>query len=97
MSIPIDEAPAGSAMDAAVAGFLDMLMRPHRNPSPVRIIQRELTARGWSQRDLAIRAGCTVEEIAGIIEDGKPLTLKVAEGLAQAFGTSASLWEGLGK
>ena len=66
-----------------------------RTVKPGQIIDRELTARGWSQKDLAEIIGRPVQAINEIIGGIKQITPNTAHELAQAFGTSAELWMNL--
>ncbi len=66
--------------------------RPARVVSPGRVIKRELTARGWTQKDLAKIMGRPPQAISEIVQGKKSLTPNTAVQLAQAFGTSPELW-----
>ena len=66
-----------------------------RTVKPGQIIDRELTARGWSQKDLAEIIGRPVQAINEIIGGIKQITPNTAHELAQAFGTSAEFWMNL--
>ncbi len=67
-------------------------LRPARATSPGRIMERELEARGWTQKDLAEIMGRPPQAINEIIRGGKQITPDTALELAEAFSTSAELW-----
>jgi len=66
--------------------------RPARAVPPGRIIERELDARGWTQKDLAEIMGRPPQAINEIIRARKRITPETAHQLAEAFGTSPELW-----
>jgi HTH-type transcriptional regulator/antitoxin HigA len=66
--------------------------RPARVTSPGEILIRELEARGWTQRDLAIIIGRPYQAINEIIKGTKQITPDTARELARAFGTSIDFW-----
>lgn len=70
-------------------------LRPARVPPPGRLIQREIEAREWTQKDLADIMGRPVHTINEIIRGAKRITPETALELAKAFGTSAELWMNL--
>ena len=55
-------------------------------------LQRELAARGWTQRDLAEIMGRPVQTVNEIMKGGKQITAETARQLAEAFDTSPDLW-----
>ena len=66
---------------------------------PSHIIEEELSARGWSRRELAERMGCDVDvnllSIDMYCECKSPdvrLGEETSEMLAKAFGTSSAFW-----
>jgi HTH-type transcriptional regulator / antitoxin HigA len=59
---------------------------------PGTVLQRELTARGWTQRDLAEVMGRPVQAVNEIVKGGKQVTAETARQLAEALGTSPDLW-----
>jgi HTH-type transcriptional regulator/antitoxin HigA len=59
---------------------------------PGNVLQRELTARGWTQRDLAEVMGRPVQTVNEILKGGKQVTAETATQLAEALGTSPDLW-----
>lgn len=63
-----------------------------RAVAPGEIIELELEARDWTQRDLAEIMGRPPQAISEIIRGVKQLTPETALELAQAFGTSAEIW-----
>lgn len=67
-------------------------LRPARAVAPGRILERELEARGWSQRDLAAIMNRPPQAISEIVRGAKQITPDTAIALAQALGTSAELW-----
>jgi len=66
--------------------------RPARVVSPGLILNNELEARGWTQRDLAIIVGRPYQAINEIINGGKQITPDTARELARAFDTSIDFW-----
>ena len=60
-------------------------------------IREELDARGWTQRDLAFILDCSEQTVTKIISGKSGISAEMAKALADAFGTSASLWAGLQK
>jgi len=60
--------------------------------SPGDVLQRELTARGWTQRDLAQVMGRPVQAVNEIVKGGKQVTAETATQLAEALGTSPDFW-----
>jgi HTH-type transcriptional regulator/antitoxin HigA len=60
--------------------------------APGRILDREITARGWTQRHLAGLMGRPPQAINEIIKGAKHITPETALDLAEALGTSAELW-----
>lgn len=71
------------------------LLRPARAVKPGQILDRELKARGWTQKDLAEIMGRPVQVINEIVAGVKQVTPKTALELAQVFGTSAEFWMNL--
>jgi HTH-type transcriptional regulator/antitoxin HigA len=69
-----------------------MNSRPAVVVGPGDRLQRELTARGWTQRDLAEIMGRPVQTVNEIVKGGKQITAETATQLAEAFGTSPDLW-----
>ncbi|MFQ4140105.1 HigA family addiction module antitoxin [Nodosilinea sp. PGN35] len=68
---------------------------PARVSPPGRILNRELEARGWTQKDLAEIMGRPHQTINGIINGNKQITPETAIELAEALGTSAEFWTNL--
>ena len=66
--------------------------KPARVVSPGRVISKELEARGWTQRDLAVIVGRPYQAINEIINGKKQITPDTARELAKAFGTSIDFW-----
>lgn len=66
--------------------------RPARVVPPGQIIERELNARGWTQKDLAEIMGRPPQAINEIVRARKRITPETAYQLAEAFGTSPELW-----
>jgi len=62
---------------------------------PGEILADELEARGWSQSDLAEILGRPVRLVNELVLGKRSITPETANGLAQAFGTSAELWMNL--
>lgn len=75
----------------------DMLetIRPARVVAPGRILQRELDARDWTQKDLASITGRPAQAINEIIRGAKQITPETAIDLAAALGTSPEFWTNL--
>lgn len=65
---------------------------PARLVPPGRILERELEARGWTQRDLATVMGRPPQAINEIIRGTKQITPETAIELGNALGTSAEFW-----
>lgn len=55
-------------------------------------LSREIEARGWTARDLAIQAGVTQTEAAALIKGGQRMTPELAERLGRVFATSSDYW-----
>jgi HTH-type transcriptional regulator/antitoxin HigA len=70
-------------------------LHPARLVSPGQILRDELTARGWTQRDLATILGRPEQAISEIISGSKQITPETSLELSQAFGTSPELWSNL--
>jgi HTH-type transcriptional regulator/antitoxin HigA len=70
-------------------------LAPARVSPPGRILDRELKARGWTQKDLAEIMGRPHQTINGIIKGNKQITPETAIELAEALGTSAEFWTNL--
>lgn len=58
-------------------------------------IREELEERGWTQRDLASIMGRPISLVQQIIAGRRGITATTAHELAEAFGTSSTLWMGL--
>lgn len=69
--------------------------RPARVMSPGHILNKELEARGWTQRDLATIVGRPYQAINEIINGSKQITPDTARELAHAFDTSIDFWMNL--
>lgn len=72
-----------------------MALTAARVTMPGKIINRELKARGWSQKDLADIIDRPVQAINEIIGGSKQITPNTAHELAQVFGTTPELWMNL--
>ncbi len=59
---------------------------------PGEYIKDEMTARGWSQRQLAEALGRSEPKVSEIINGKRAITTRTANELAAAFGTSAEVW-----
>ncbi len=70
-------------------------LTPARAVSPGRILQRELDARGWTQKDLAKFTALSRQEINEITKGTKQITLETARELSAALGTTAEFWTNL--
>jgi HTH-type transcriptional regulator/antitoxin HigA len=62
---------------------------------PGESIQEELSARGWTQRDLAKKMGRPVQAVNEIIRGKRQITAETALELSDVFGTSAEMWIGM--
>ena len=67
-------------------------LTPARAVSPGRILQRELDARGWTQKDLAEITKRPAQTINEIIKGTKQITPETARELSAALGTTAEFW-----
>ncbi|WP_019503857.1 HigA family addiction module antitoxin [Pleurocapsa sp. PCC 7319] len=67
-------------------------LTPARAVSPGRILQRELDARGWTQKDLAEITKRPPQAINEIIKGTKQITPETARELSCALGTTAEFW-----
>jgi len=67
-------------------------LEPARLVPPGRILERELEARDWTQRDLAAVMGRPPQAINEIIRGTKQITPETAIELGNALGTSAEFW-----
>lgn len=70
-------------------------LRPFTPISPGELLEEELQARGWSQRDFAAVLGRPVQMVNEIIAGKKAITPETAMALSDALGTSADYWLGL--
>jgi HTH-type transcriptional regulator/antitoxin HigA len=69
--------------------------RPFRPVAPGEILRDELSARCWTQRQLAQRLGRPFQLVNEIINGRKQITAETALDLAEAMGTSAEFWMNL--
>ncbi len=65
---------------------------PSRVPAPGRILEKELQARGWTQKELALRVKRPVQAINEIIKGKKAITPETALDLSDTLGTSPEFW-----
>ena len=70
-------------------------LTPARAISPGRILQRELDARNWTQKDLAEITNRPPQAINEIIRGTKQITPETARELSAAFGSTAKFWTNL--
>jgi addiction module HigA family antidote len=70
-------------------------LTPARAISPGRILQRELDARAWTQKDLAEITNRPAQTINEIIKGTKQITPETARELSAALGTTAEFWTNL--
>jgi HTH-type transcriptional regulator / antitoxin HigA len=70
-------------------------LTPARVVPPGRILNRELEARGWTQKDLAEIIKRPPQAINEIIQGTKQITPDTALELSEAFGTSPEFWNNL--
>jgi HTH-type transcriptional regulator/antitoxin HigA len=69
--------------------------RPVEVFAPGEFIREELESRGWTQDDLAEILGRPLRTVNEIITGKRGITPETANGLGEAFGTSAQLWMNL--
>jgi plasmid maintenance system antidote protein VapI len=50
-----------------------------------------MEARGWTLEDIADRSGLSLADVRVVLESAT-MTTRLANGLAEAFGTSVELW-----
>ena len=74
---------------------MDDALAPGRCPSPGELLQRELLAREWTQKDLASIIGRPHQAINEIIKGNKQITPETAIELSTAFGASPDYWMNL--
>lgn len=74
---------------------MDKTLISARAITPGRILQRELDARGWTQRDLAEITSRPPQVINEIIKGTKQITPETARELSAALGTTAEFWTNL--
>jgi HTH-type transcriptional regulator/antitoxin HigA len=70
-------------------------LTPARATSPGRILERELDARGWTQKDLAEITNLPTQAINKIIKGTKQITPETAREFSAAFRTTAEFWTNL--
>ncbi len=70
-------------------------LTPARVISPGRILQRELDARGWKQKDLSEIIKRSPQAINEIIRGTKQITPETAREISAALGTTAEFWTNL--
>lgn len=68
---------------------------PARPTPPGRVLQRELDARGWTQKRLAEVMGRPHKTVNTICRGKERITAETALQLADALGASAELWVNL--
>lgn len=64
---------------------------------PGEYIRDELSERGWTVPDLALKTGLNTHRINEILNEKASVTRLVADALASAFGTGPSVWLNLQK
>lgn len=69
-------------------------MAPEIYP-PGDLIREELEARGWTESNLARKAGMSPEILEEILSGNGAITRDCAIGLGAAFGTGPEFWENL--
>ncbi|MEM9274271.1 MAG: HigA family addiction module antitoxin [Cyanobacteria bacterium P01_F01_bin.143] len=74
---------------------MNKVLTPARAISPGRILQRELNARAWTQKDLAAIIQRPPQAINEIIKGTKQITPETARELSAALGTTAEFWTNL--
>jgi len=62
---------------------------------PGEFIREELEGRGWTQEDLAEIIGRQPSIVSGLINGKRAVSPAIAADLAEAFGTTAQLWQNL--
>ncbi len=70
-------------------------LTPSRVPTPGKILERELKARGCLQKDLTEIIGCPIQAINEIIRGTKQITPEIVIELSQVLGTSPEFWTNL--
>lgn len=60
--------------------------------APGEILQDELDARGWTQRDFGEITGLNQSVLSLLINGKRAITPEIAKAIAEAFGTSAEFW-----
>lgn len=74
---------------------MNQKLAPARVLAPGRVLNRELEARGWTQKDLAEIINRPPQTINEIIRGSKQVTPETAIELSKALGTSAEFWTNL--
>jgi len=57
------------------------------------VIQRELTRRGWTLRDLAVLVEASPSQIQRVVRGERPLRLDLAQRICNAFGKNLTMFE----
>ena len=68
---------------------------PYRNLGPGYSIKRNMEACGWNQKDLSEILGISEKHVSGLINNKKPITLRMARLLAHTFSGSPRFWMNL--
>jgi HTH-type transcriptional regulator / antitoxin HigA len=66
--------------------------KPDWTLSPGTLIREEMNERGWTEAELASRAGLGPETIAGILAATVQIDGLIAARIGEAFGTSDRMW-----
>lgn len=67
-------------------------LKAHKVFGPGYFIQRQMDARGWTQKDLADVLGVSAKEINYLLQNKQSITFETAQLLENAFGISAQTW-----
>lgn len=67
-------------------------LKAHKIFGPGYFIQRQMDARGWTQKDLADVLGVSAKEVSYLLKNKQSITFETAQLLENAFGISAQTW-----
>lgn len=67
-------------------------MKAYMVLGPGYFIQRQMDARGWTQKDLADVLGLSVKEVNHLLQNKQSITFETAQLLENAFSISAQTW-----
>ncbi len=72
-----------------------MKYKPFLNISPGEFIKEELTAHGWTRKDLANRLGMSLKSAGSLIQGRQTIDACAAKRLSKVFGQSPKYWMNL--